>query len=58
VVDALLRAGAGARLLVVGDKRRGVVGRARTGDVPLTLATEAICPVAVVPIDQREGDPL
>ncbi|MEU4428357.1 universal stress protein [Actinoplanes sp. NPDC024001] len=58
VVDALIRAGAGARLLVVGDKRRGVIGRARTGDVPLTVATEAPCPVAVVPLDQREGEPL
>ncbi|ROP28275.1 universal stress protein [Couchioplanes caeruleus] len=58
VVDCLVRAGLGARLLVVGDKRRGAVGRARTGDVPLTVATEAPCPVAVVPLDQREADPL
>jgi len=55
VAQALLGAGAGARLLVVGDKRRGIVGRARTGDVPLTVATEALCPVAVIPLDQREG---
>jgi nucleotide-binding universal stress UspA family protein len=54
VVDALLRAGAGAELLVVGDKRRGVLGRTRTGDVPLTVATGAPCPVAVVPMDQQE----
>ncbi|GAA2565032.1 universal stress protein [Winogradskya consettensis] len=58
VADALIGAGAEARLLVIGDKRRGVIGRARTGDVPLTVATEARCPVAVVPLDQREGDPL
>jgi nucleotide-binding universal stress UspA family protein len=58
VVEALLRAGIGARLLVVGDKRRGVIGRARTGDVPLAVATGAPCPVAVVPVDQHEGDPL
>jgi nucleotide-binding universal stress UspA family protein len=58
VADTLIHAGAGARLLVVGDKRRGVISRAHTGDVPLTVATEATCPVAVVPLDQREGDPL
>jgi nucleotide-binding universal stress UspA family protein len=58
VSDALIRVGAGARLLVVGDKRRGVIGRARTGDVPLTVATEAPCPVAVIPLDQREENPL
>jgi len=58
VADALIRAAEGARLLVVGDKRRGVIGRARTGDVPLTVATDASCPVAVVPADQREAEPL
>jgi nucleotide-binding universal stress UspA family protein len=58
VADALIRAGGGARLLVVGDRRRGVIGRARTGDVPLTVAADAPCPVAVVPLDQREGEPL
>jgi nucleotide-binding universal stress UspA family protein len=58
VVEALARAGAGARLLVVGDKRRGVIGRARTGDVPLTVAAEAPCPVAVVPEQQHETGPL
>ncbi|MCU7729419.1 universal stress protein [Actinoplanes sp. KI2] len=55
VGDQLIHAGAGARLLVVGDKRRGVIGRARTGDVPLTVATEAPCPVAVVPLEQRDA---
>ncbi|GAA3337451.1 universal stress protein [Amorphoplanes nipponensis] len=58
VSDALIRAGGGARLLVVGDKRRGAVGRARTGDVPLTVAAGAPCPVTVVPADQQEGVPL
>jgi nucleotide-binding universal stress UspA family protein len=58
VHEALIRAAVGARLLVVGDKRRGVIGRARTGDVPLTVAAEASCPVAVVPLTQHEGDPL
>ena len=56
--DGLIRAGAGARLLVVGDKRRGFIGRARTGDVPLTVAADAPCPTAVVPLDQSEGQPL
>jgi nucleotide-binding universal stress UspA family protein len=47
--SGLLRAGAGARLLVIGDRRRGPLGRARTGDLPLTVARGARCPVAVVP---------
>ncbi|MEV4703022.1 universal stress protein [Actinoplanes sp. NPDC049316] len=58
VAGALIRAGSGARLLVVGDKRRGVVGRVRTGDVPAAVAAGAHCPVAVVPLEQREGEPL
>jgi nucleotide-binding universal stress UspA family protein len=58
VPDGLIRAAAGARLLVVGDKRRGVIGRARTGDVPLTVAADAPGPVAVVPLDQHEERPL
>jgi nucleotide-binding universal stress UspA family protein len=58
VPDALIRAADGARLLVVGDKRRGVIGRARTGDVPLTVAADARCPVAVVPADQKEAEPI
>jgi nucleotide-binding universal stress UspA family protein len=57
VAEQLIRCAAGAHLLVVGDKRRGVIGRARTGDVPLTVATEAPSPVAVVPLDQSEGEP-
>ncbi|WP_199509730.1 universal stress protein [Nucisporomicrobium flavum] len=57
VADALIRAGSGARLLVVGDKRRGVVGRVRTGDVPGVVAAGAHCPVAVVPLHQLEGEP-
>ncbi|GAB2584251.1 hypothetical protein Aab01nite_54400 [Paractinoplanes abujensis] len=38
------------------DKRRGVIGSARTGDVPLTVATEAAWPVAVIPAEHDEGD--
>jgi nucleotide-binding universal stress UspA family protein len=56
VGDELIHAATGARLLVVGDKRRSVIGRARTGDVPLTVATEATCPVAVVPLAQRDAE--
>ncbi|GAA2607919.1 universal stress protein [Paractinoplanes durhamensis] len=58
VDDALIRSAAGARLLVVGDKRRGAGDRARIGDVPLTLATAAPCPVAVVPLAQHHTEPL
>jgi nucleotide-binding universal stress UspA family protein len=58
VVAGLIRAAAGARLLVIGDKRRGMVSRARTGDVPLSVARLAGCPTAVVPLDRREGEPL
>lgn len=57
VTDRLIRAGAGAYLLVLGDKRRGIIGRVRTGDVPLTVSTEAPCPVAIVPLEQRDGEP-
>jgi nucleotide-binding universal stress UspA family protein len=49
IADGLTWAGAGARLLVVGNRHRGPLGRARTGDVPLTVARRAACPVAVVP---------
>jgi nucleotide-binding universal stress UspA family protein len=56
VGERLIRTGVGAGLLVVGDKRRGVIGRARTEDVPLTVATEAPCPVAVVPLAQRDAE--
>jgi len=55
VAEGLIRAGTGARLLVVGDKRRGVVSRARTGDIPRTVAADAPCPVAAVPLG-RHGD--
>jgi nucleotide-binding universal stress UspA family protein len=58
VIDGLVRAGAGAHLLVVGDKRRGMVSRARTGDVPLAVAQRAACPTAIVPLDRLEGEPL
>ncbi|RZU54597.1 nucleotide-binding universal stress UspA family protein [Krasilnikovia cinnamomea] len=56
VADGLRRAGLGAHLLVVGDKHRGLLARTRTGDVPLTVARRAGCPVAVVPIGQAEFD--
>jgi nucleotide-binding universal stress UspA family protein len=56
VSEQLIGAAVGARLLVIGDKRRGVIGRARTGDVPMTVGTEAPAPVAVVPVDQLEGE--
>jgi nucleotide-binding universal stress UspA family protein len=55
ITDGLVRAGVGAHLLVIGDRHRGVVGRIRTGDVPLSVARNADCPVAVVPIEHREG---
>ncbi|MCM4084404.1 universal stress protein [Paractinoplanes hotanensis] len=58
VADGLISAGQRARLLVLGDKRRGVMGRLRTGDVPLTVALDALCPVVLVPVDQREEAPL
>ena len=47
-VDGLVRAGAGAILLVVGDKHRGPVSRVATGDVPLSVVDRAPCAVAVV----------
>jgi len=57
VGSGLAWAGAGAHLLVVGNRHRGPWGRSRTGDVPLTVARRARCPVAVVPADRREGEP-
>jgi nucleotide-binding universal stress UspA family protein len=51
VADGLLRAGPGARLLVVGERHRTPY---TGGDVPLTLAGHARCPVAVVPYDEGE----
>jgi nucleotide-binding universal stress UspA family protein len=47
--SGLIRAGAGADLLVIGDPHRGAFGRARTGDLPLTVAQRSRGPVAVVP---------
>jgi len=55
ITDELVRAGIGAHLLVIGDRHRGAVGRARTGDVPFSVARQADCPVAVVPIERHEG---
>jgi nucleotide-binding universal stress UspA family protein len=57
VADGLVRAGLGAHLLVVGNRHRGAVSRARTGDVPWSVARTADCPVAVIPIDRLEGAP-
>jgi nucleotide-binding universal stress UspA family protein len=56
VTDGLVRAGLGAHLLVVGNRHRGALSRARTGDVSLSVARKADCPVAVVPIEHLEGD--
>jgi nucleotide-binding universal stress UspA family protein len=56
VTEQLIDSAHGARLLVLGDKRRGVISRARTGDVPMTVATEAPSPVALVPLEQMEGE--
>jgi nucleotide-binding universal stress UspA family protein len=58
VTEGLVRAAAGAVLLVVGDKRRGSVSRARTGDVPLAVMRRAGCPTAVVPVDRLAVDRL
>ena len=58
VTDRLVRAAAGALLLVVGDKRRGPMSRSRTGDVPRAVLRRASCSTAVVPMDGRSGDPL
>lgn len=57
VGTGLTWAGAGAHLLVIGNRHRGPLGRSHTGDVPLTVARRARCPVAVVPADSREGQP-
>jgi nucleotide-binding universal stress UspA family protein len=56
ISDGLVRAGIGAHLLVVGDRHRGAVSRARTGDVPSSVARNADCPVAVIPLDHHEGN--
>jgi nucleotide-binding universal stress UspA family protein len=58
VTDGLVRAAAGAFLLVVGDKRRGSLSRARTGDVPYAVIRRASCPTAVVPVDRRVEESL
>ena len=47
----------GAHLLVLGNRHRGPLGRSHTGDVPLTIARHARCPVAVIPADHHEGEP-
>ena len=53
VADGLVRAAAGARLLVVGDKSRDVRAPMRTRDIPSALAHAAGCPVVTVPVDGR-----
>jgi nucleotide-binding universal stress UspA family protein len=50
VADGLVRAGLGARLLVVGDRH---CPAAHSGEAPLALAERARCPVAVVPYDDE-----
>jgi nucleotide-binding universal stress UspA family protein len=50
---SLTWAGSGADLLVIGNRRRGPLGRSYTGDVPQTVARRARCPVAVVPARRR-----
>jgi nucleotide-binding universal stress UspA family protein len=56
VADGLVRAAAGAFLLVVGDKRRGPVARARAGDVPLAVIRRAHCPTTLVPVFRWTGE--
>ena len=51
VADGLLGAGAGARLLVVGNRRRGPLGRVLTGNVTRSVIDRARCPVAVAHVD-------
>lgn len=53
VGSSLIWAGAGTHLLVIGNRHRGPLGRSHTGDVPLTVARRAHCPVAVVPADHH-----
>jgi CBS domain-containing protein/nucleotide-binding universal stress UspA family protein len=48
---ALLRAGKGADLLVVGSRGLGVDGEAKPGSVGHRVIREAPCPVVVVPAD-------
>jgi nucleotide-binding universal stress UspA family protein len=57
VGTGLVWAAGGAHLLVIGNRHRGPLGRSHTGDVPLTVARRARCPVAVVPVHGREGEP-
>jgi nucleotide-binding universal stress UspA family protein len=56
VVSGLLRGAQGARLLVVGDHRRGAAARALLGTVTHATLDRARCPVAVVHAYDRRGD--
>jgi nucleotide-binding universal stress UspA family protein len=49
VPPALLRAGAGATLLVVGDRGRGGAARTLLGSVAEEMVAAGTCPVAVIP---------
>ncbi|HET9518664.1 MAG TPA: universal stress protein [Actinoplanes sp.] len=54
-VDGLLRAGAGSRLLVIGNHRRGPAGRLATGNTTRAVLDRAPQPVAVTH-DDDEGE--
>jgi nucleotide-binding universal stress UspA family protein len=54
-VDELVRASAGADLLVVGTNKTGVLVGAVHGTLPLRLAAHAGCPVAVIPAGWSAG---
>ncbi|MDQ1646436.1 MAG: hypothetical protein QOJ50_2620 [Cryptosporangiaceae bacterium] len=54
VITGLIRAAAGAALLVVGDRGQSRTARALLGSVTDELAGAAICPIAVIPSSGRE----
>jgi nucleotide-binding universal stress UspA family protein len=55
--DGLLRSGAGARLQVLGNLRRGPVGRLLTGNITRAVVDRARHPVAIAHVEEREGVP-